>query len=76
MGSGNFGVVYKGNWSTSEGRVAVAMKTLKGEAGNDEKVKFLQEAAILGQFNHPNIIRLHGVITVGKPVSCILIKVV
>lgn len=69
-------MVYKGSWSTSEGRVAVAMKTLKGEAGYDEKIKFLQEAAIMGQFNHPNIIKLHGVITVGKPVSCILIKVV
>ena len=33
------------------------------------KTKFLQEAAIIGQFSHANIIRLCGVVTVGKPVS-------
>ena len=33
-----------------------------------ERVKFLQEAAIMGQFHHPNVITLHGVVTVGEPV--------
>ena len=47
----------------------VAIKTLKKEASEEEKVKFLQEAAINGQFHHPNIVKLHGVVTVGEPVS-------
>ena len=34
-----------------------------------ERVKFLQEAAIMGQFHHPNVIALHGVVTVGEPVN-------
>ena len=34
-----------------------------------EEVKFLQEAAINGQFHHPNVVQLCGVVTVGKPVS-------
>ena len=49
--------------------VAVALKTLRNDASEEEKVKFLQEAAIMGQFHHPNIVKLHGVVTVGEPVS-------
>lgn len=47
----------------------VAVKTLKNEATEEETVKFLQEAAIQGQFQHPNIVKLIGVVTVGQPVS-------
>ena len=47
----------------------VALKTLKRLASEEEKVKFLQEAAINGQFHHPNVVKLHGVVTVGQPVS-------
>ena len=47
----------------------VAIKTLKKDASEEKRVKFLQEAAIMGQFHHPNIVKLHGVVTVGEPVS-------
>ena len=69
LGSGQFGCVNKGVWHSSEGLVDVAIKTLKPESPEEEKVKFLQEAAIMGQFHHPNIVKLHGVVTVGEPVS-------
>ena len=36
---------------------------------NYEPRQVLQEAAIMGQFHHPNIIKLHGVVTVGEPIS-------
>ena len=65
LGSGQFGTVNKGEWGTME----VAVKTLKTDAKEEDKVKFLQEAAIMGQFNHPNVVKLHGVITMGEPVS-------
>ena len=42
---------------------------LNKDADNSEKIKLLQEAAVLGQFNHPNIVTLYGVVTLGKPVS-------
>lgn len=44
----------------------VALKSLASE---ENKIKFLQEAVIVGQFKHPNIVKLHGVVTTGKPVS-------
>ena len=47
----------------------VAVKVLTSGASETDRVRFLQEAAIMGQFYHPNIVRLHGVITVGNPVK-------
>ena len=70
IGSGKFGMVNKGKWLAADGGAdKVAIKTLRPEAKEEEKVKFLREAAINGQFMHPNIVRLHGVVTIGEPVS-------
>ena len=68
LGSGQFGTVNQGVWLSSNGPVDVAIKTLNDNISEEEKVKFLQEAAIMGQFHHPNIVKLYGVVTVGKPV--------
>ena len=56
-------------WQSTSGPVDVAVKTLKPDSKEEDKVKFLQEAAIMGQFSHPNVVRLFGVVTVGEPVS-------
>ena len=69
LGSGQFGNVMKGVWLLSGGSKEVAVKILKEGSSEEDKVKFLQEAAINGQFWHPNIVRLMGVVTVGEPVS-------
>ena len=69
VGSGQFGEVYKAVWSVSGTTKELAIKTLKPDSKEDEKLKVLQEAAIMGQFFHPNIVRLYGVVTVGEPVS-------
>ena len=67
IGEGEFGVVYQGEWQNMAGVVQqVAIKMLHKEG---DKVKFLQEAAAIGQFNHPHVVRLFGVVTIGKPVS-------
>ena len=71
IGSGQFGTVYKGVWlSPAGGEVAVAVKTLKEGSGGEDRVKFLQEATIMGQFKHPNVVTMYGVVTVEEPVSC------
>ena len=71
LGAGQFGKVHQGEWklATSENKVEVAAKTLKEGADEEDKVKFLQEAAIMGQFSHPNVVKLYGVVTEGEPVS-------
>ena len=63
-------------WSSPDGPVDVAIKTLKHEASEVEKIKFLQEAAIMGQFHHANIVTLHGVVTVAEPVSDMFISLI
>ena len=65
---GQFGKVAKGKW-TFKKEIDVAIKTLKSSATEEDEVKLLQEAAINGQFHHPNIVTLLGVVTIGKPVS-------
>ena len=73
LGSGQFGTVHKGEWVATEGeeKIEVAVKTLKDGAGKEDKVKFLQEAAIMGQFSHSNVVKLYGIVTEGEPVSLI-----
>ena len=78
LGSGAFGTVYQGVWSHSTAAIdsnkppsleEVAVKTLEDGGSEEDKIKFLQEAAIMGQFDHPNIIKLIGV-TLDNKVFC------
>ena len=48
------------------------MKTLKAGSEDMDKVKFLQEAANMAQFKHPNIVILYGVVSDKEPVSRII----
>ena len=68
LGEGEFGEVFKGGWTTPTTTMAVALKSLKSSASDEERLKLLQEAAIMGQFNHPHIVRLYGVVTLSDPV--------
>ena len=80
LGSGQFGTVYRGLWrketDESGGEVdedkktviEVAVKSLAKEASEHEKVTFLREAAIMGQFNHPYLVKILGIID-DEPVS-------
>ena len=69
LGSGQFGRVAKGLWQSPVGVIPVAVKTLKEGTKESDEVRFLQEAAINGQFQHRNVVKLHGVVTLGRPVS-------
>ena len=46
----------------------VAIKTLKLSAKENDRVKFLQEGAIMGQFRHLNIVKLYGIVREEKTV--------
>ena len=56
-------------WHSPGGPINVAIKTLKQHSADEDRVRFLQEAAIMGQFHHPNVVKLHGVVTMKEPVS-------
>ena len=62
--------MYKGVLDSGGGEVEVAVKTLKEGSREEDRVKFLQEAAIMGQFRHHNVMTVYGVVTQGEPVSC------
>ncbi len=72
LGSGQFGAVYRGAWRHGQEEVAVAVKTLKEGASEEDRVKFLQEAAIMGQFKHTNVVTMFGVIKEEEPVNFVL----
>lgn len=57
--------MYKGMLKASSGKkeVPVAIKTLKAGYTEKQRVDFLSEASIMGQFSHHNIIRLEGVVS-------------
>uniref|UniRef100_A0A672ZYD9 receptor protein-tyrosine kinase n=1 Tax=Sphaeramia orbicularis TaxID=375764 RepID=A0A672ZYD9_9TELE len=64
IGVGEFGEVFRGVMKTpTRGEVPVAIKTLKPGYSEKQRQDFLGEASIMGQFSHPNIIRLEGVVT-------------
>ena len=64
LGSGEFGTVHLGLWSNgSDVPLQVAVKTLNSKCSESDRVKFLREAAIMGQFVHNNVVQLHGVVT-------------
>uniref|UniRef100_A0A8C4FCV6 receptor protein-tyrosine kinase n=1 Tax=Dicentrarchus labrax TaxID=13489 RepID=A0A8C4FCV6_DICLA len=72
IGAGEFGEVCSGPLRLPGKReIQVAIKTLKAGYTEQQRRDFLWEASIMGQFNHPNIIHLEGVVTKSKPVMII-----
>jgi serine/threonine protein kinase len=65
--------VSKGEWNVARETIVIAIKQLLSKASSLERVKLLQEAAIMGQFSHPNVVKLYGLVTLGDPVSIIII---
>ena len=71
LGSGEFGTVHRGLWTVrsddgvrleTKKAMEVAVKSIKQTASDEMRVKFLQEAAIMGQFKHPNILQVLGIV--------------
>lgn len=65
LGDGSFGVVNKGEWSSPSGKtIEVAVKVLKQEvmAQPGALDDFVKEVNVMHQLNHPNLIRLFGIV--------------
>ena len=72
LGSGEFGIVTRAMWKpSSRKKIEVAVKTLNVNVSTKDRVQFLREAAIMYQFDHGNVVKLHGVVT-DEPVMIVL----
>ncbi|XP_069743194.1 ephrin type-A receptor 7 isoform X1 [Narcine bancroftii] len=73
IGAGEFGEVCSGRLKLPGKRdVPVAIKTLKVGFTEKQRRDFLCEASIMGQFDHPNVVHLEGVVTRGKPIMIVI----
>ncbi|XP_061737411.1 tyrosine-protein kinase Fes/Fps [Nerophis ophidion] len=70
IGRGNFGEVYSGTLRCDN--TPVAVKACKDSLALEQKNKFLMEARILKQYDHPNIVKLIGVCTQKQPIYIIM----
>ncbi|RXN38860.1 skeletal receptor tyrosine kinase-like protein [Labeo rohita] len=76
IGEGAFGRVFQARAPgllPMEPFTMVAVKMLKEEASADMQNDFQREAALMAEFDHPNIVRLLGVCAVGKPM-CLMFE--
>jgi len=69
---GEFGDVCKGRMRIPGEQdevedLVIAIKTLKAGASEKNRLDFLTEASIMGQFSHVNVIGLVGVVTRTQP---------
>jgi hypothetical protein len=69
LGKGNFGDVYKAKLKHNHQEVAV--KTCRSENFGDAE-KFLKEAQILAQYDHPNIVKLIGICSEKEPIYIVM----
>ncbi|XP_041758704.2 ephrin type-B receptor 5 isoform X3 [Coregonus clupeaformis] len=68
IGAAQFGEVSRGRYRPLGRReVLVAVKTLRWGVTDREKAVFMTEAGVLGQFDHPNVLKLEGVVTRSPP---------
>lgn len=70
LGKGNFGEVFKG--ILVRDKTAVAVKTCKEDLPPELKIRFLSEARILKQYDHPNIVKLIGICTQRQPIYIVM----
>uniref|UniRef100_A0A8C2C7W9 Tyrosine-protein kinase n=1 Tax=Cyprinus carpio TaxID=7962 RepID=A0A8C2C7W9_CYPCA len=68
--SGNFGEVFSGRLHSDN--TPVAVKACRENLPAEHKNKFLMEARILKQYDHPNIVKLIGVCTQKQPIYIIM----
>ncbi|XP_042553725.1 protein-tyrosine kinase 2-beta isoform X2 [Dipodomys spectabilis] len=63
LGEGFFGEVYEGVYTDHKGeKINVAVKTCKKDCTLDNKEKFMSEAVMMKNLDHPHIVKLIGII--------------
>ncbi|XP_065188407.1 tyrosine-protein kinase RYK-like [Sycon ciliatum] len=73
IGRGAFGRVLKGSIVYGDAEREVAIKTLKSVSAQSDLYEFLEEAVVMKEFDHPNVVALMGVCIEGDqpPMVCL-----
>ena len=66
LGRGQFGDVFEGRWNGTP----IAVKTLR--TGRMKETEFLAEAEVMKKLQHPKLVQLYGVCTVGQPIYIVM----
>ena len=76
LGEGFFGAVSRAYYLSDSGQVTVAVKSLSvtGLTSNStvNRASLLQEASIMSILDHPNIVKIIGIVSIGDPVLVVL----
>ncbi|XP_062508945.1 insulin-like growth factor 1 receptor [Corticium candelabrum] len=72
LGSGAFGLVYRGTWQIDNNQLDVAVKTLSDMSSDEDRISFLNEASIMKNFESEHIVRLLGIVSIGDPVMVMM----
>ena len=61
---------YSSDTQTNEVKVAnVAVKVMNNQTTQEDRISFLQEAVLMGQFTDPNVVAIFGIVTMTSRVS-------
>ncbi|VDO16996.1 unnamed protein product [Brugia timori] len=73
LGEGAFGEVYCGEYKDANDHVHLAaIKTMHDNASRRARFSFLKEARIMRKFDHPNIVRIFGVVADEAPLLILM----
>ncbi|VDM11186.1 unnamed protein product [Wuchereria bancrofti] len=73
LGEGAFGEVYCGEYKDANDHVHLAaIKTMHDKASRTARFSFLKEARIMRKFDHPNIVRIFGVVADEAPLLILM----
>ena len=74
IGSGCFGEVKLAEWRVDQDSdpLPVAVKLLSEKADEKLRVSFLKEAAVMGQFQHPNVLQLLGIVSATQSIMLVI----
>ncbi|KAI3422449.1 hypothetical protein GPALN_012958 [Globodera pallida] len=74
LGRGAFGIVRRGSFKepTSSQAIQVAIKEVSQTSTKDQIKEFMNEARIMRQFDHKNVIKFHGVAVGQEPLMIVM----
>ena len=74
LGAGKFGFVFDGCYNDPDiaSTYPVAVKQVREDAPEDAHLEFVEEATLMAQLQHTNVVRMAGVITKGQPILVVL----